>query len=125
MPHHGRLVAQSLGLTDDLPRQAEGLLAKLHAAFVAKDMSLLEVNPLVVTKSGQIICLDAKISFDDNALFRHADIVALRHITEQDQKDIEASKYDLNYVALDGTIGCMVNGAGLAMATMDIIKLYG
>jgi succinyl-CoA synthetase beta subunit len=125
MPHHGRLVAQALRLTSDLARQAEGLLAKVHAAFVAKDMSLLEVNPLVVTKSGQIICLDAKISFDDNALFRHADIVALRDITEEDEKEIEASKYDLNYVALDGTIGCMVNGAGLAMATMDIIKLYG
>ena len=125
MPHHGRLTAQALRLTGDLARQAEGLLAKVHAAFVAKDMSLLEVNPLVVTKSGQIICLDAKISFDDNALFRHADIVALRDITEEDEKEIEASKYDLNYVALDGTIGCMVNGAGLAMATMDIIKLYG
>jgi succinyl-CoA synthetase beta subunit len=125
MPHHGRLVAQALRLSGDLARQAEGLLAKLHAAFVAKDMSLLEVNPLVVTKSGQIICLDAKISFDDNALFRHADIVALRDVTEEDEKEIEASKHDLNYVALDGTIGCMVNGAGLAMATMDIIKLYG
>ncbi len=125
MPHHGRLVAQALRLSGDLARQAEGLLAKVHAAVVAKDMSLLEVNPLVVTKSGQIICLDAKISFDDNALFRHADIVALRDITEEDEKEIEASKYDLNYVALDGTIGCMVNGAGLAMATMDIIKLYG
>src|SRR6266851_9442781 len=125
MPHHGRRVAQALRLTGDLARQAEGLLATLHAAFVATDMSLLEVNPLVVTKSGQIICLDAKISFDDNALFRHADIVALRDITEEDEKEIEASKYDLNYVALDGTIGCMVNGAGLAMATMDIIKLYG
>jgi succinyl-CoA synthetase beta subunit len=125
MPHHGRLVAQALRLTGDLARQADGLLAKVHTAFVAKDMSLLEVNPLVVTKSGQIICLDAKISFDDNALFRHADIVALRDITEEDEKEIEASKYDLNYVALDGTIGCMVNGAGLAMATMDIIKLYG
>jgi succinyl-CoA synthetase beta subunit len=125
MPHHGRLVAQALRLSGDLARQAEGLLAKLHAAFVAKDMSLLEVNPLVVTKSGQIICLDAKLSFDDNALFRHADIVALRDVTEEDEKEIEASKHDLNYVALDGTIGCMVNGAGLAMATMDIIKLYG
>jgi succinyl-CoA synthetase beta subunit len=125
MPHHGRLVAQALRLTGDLARQAGGLLAKVHTAFVAKDMSLLEVNPLVVTKSGQIICLDAKISFDDNALFRHADIVALRDIAEEDEKEIEASKYDLNYVALDGTIGCMVNGAGLAMATMDIIKLYG
>jgi succinyl-CoA synthetase beta subunit len=125
MPHHGRRLAQTLRLTGDLARQAEGLLAKLYAAFTAKDMTLLEVNPLVVTRSGQIICLDAKISFDDNALFRHADIMALRDITEEDEKEIEASKYDLNYVALDGTIGCMVNGAGLAMATMDIIKLYG
>src|SRR5215470_5475868 len=110
MPHHGRRLAQALRLTGELGKQAEGLLAKLYAAFVAKDMSLLEVNPLVVTKSGQIICLDAKISIDDNALFRHADIVALRDITEEDEKEIEASKYDLNYVALDGTIGCMVNG---------------
>jgi succinyl-CoA synthetase beta subunit len=125
MPHHGRRVAQALRLTGDIAKQAESLLAKLYAAFVAKDMSLLEINPLVVTKSGQIVCLDAKIGFDDNALFRHADIVALRDITEEDEKEIEASKYDLNYVALDGTIGCMVNGAGLAMATMDIIKLYG
>ena len=125
MPHHGRRVAKALGLTGDLAKQAESLLAKLYAAFVAKDMSLLEINPLVVTKAGQIICLDAKMGFDDNALYRHADIVALRDITEEDEKEIEASKYDLNYVALDGTIGCMVNGAGLAMATMDIIKLYG
>ena len=125
MPHHGRRVAQALRLTGDPAKQAEGLLAKLYTAFVAKDMSLLEINPLVVTKSGQIVCLDAKIGFDDNALFRHCDIGALRDITEEDEKEIEASKYDLNYVALDGTIGCMVNGAGLAMATMDIIKLYG
>jgi succinyl-CoA synthetase beta subunit len=125
MPHHGRRVAKVLGLAGDLAKQAEAVLAKLYAAFVAKDMSLLEINPLVVTKAGQIICLDAKIGFDDNALYRHADIVALRDITEEDEKEIEASKYDLNYVALDGTIGCMVNGAGLAMATMDIIKLYG
>src|ERR1700744_1702980 len=88
-------------------------------------MSLLEINPLVVTKTGQLLCLDAKIGFDDNALYRHADIMALRDVTEEDEKEIEASKYELNYVALDGTIGCMVNGAGLAMATMDIIKLYG
>jgi succinyl-CoA synthetase beta subunit len=125
MPHHGRRLAQALRLTGFLAKQVEGLLAKLYAAFVAKDMSLLEVNPLVVTKSGELICLDAKITFDDNALFRHADIVALRDITEEDEREIEASKHDLNYVALDGTIGCMVNGAGLAMATMDIIKLYG
>src|SRR5258706_9050371 len=125
MPYHGRLVAQALGLHGDLAKQAEGVVTRLYTAFVAKDMSLLEVNPLVVTKSGQLICLDAKIGFDDNALYRHADIMALRDITEEDDKEIEASKYDLNYVALDGTIGCMVNGAGLAMATMDIIKLYG
>jgi len=125
MPHHGRLLAQALGLSGDLGKQAEALIAKLYAAFVAKDMSLLEINPLVVTKSGQLVCLDAKIGFDDNALYRHPDIVALRDLTEEDEKEIEASKYDLNYVALDGTIGCMVNGAGLAMATMDIIKLYG
>jgi succinyl-CoA synthetase beta subunit len=125
MPHHGRRLAQALQLTGSLAKQAEGLLAKLFEAFVVKDMSLLEVNPLVVTKSGELVCLDAKISFDDNALFRHADIVALRDVTEEDEKEIEASKHDLNYVALDGTIGCMVNGAGLAMATMDIIKLYG
>ena len=125
MPHHGRRLAQALRLNGELAKQAEGLLAKLYAAFVANDMSLLEINPLVVTKTGRLVCLDAKISFDDNALFRHADIVALRDITEEDEKEIEASKYDLNYVALDGTIGCMVNGAGLAMATMDIIKLYG
>jgi len=125
MPHHGRLVAQALGLAGGLARQAESLVAKLYAAFLAKDMSMLEINPLVVTKSNDLVCLDAKIGFDDNALYRHPDIVALRDLTEEDPKEIEASKYDLNYVALEGTIGCMVNGAGLAMATMDIIKLYG
>jgi succinyl-CoA synthetase beta subunit len=125
MPHHGRRVAQALGLTGDLAKQVDGVVAKLYAAFIAKDMALLEINPLVVTKAGQLICLDAKVGFDDNALYRHSDIVALRDLTEEDAKEIEASKYDLNYVALDGTIGCMVNGAGLAMATMDIIKLYG
>jgi succinyl-CoA synthetase beta subunit len=125
MPHHGRRVAKVLGLTGDLAKQAEATVAKLYAAFVGKDMALLEINPLVITKQGQLICLDAKVGFDDNALFRHSDIVALRDLTEEDAKEVEASKYDLNYVALDGTIGCMVNGAGLAMATMDIIKLYG
>jgi succinyl-CoA synthetase beta subunit len=88
-------------------------------------MSLLEINPLVITKDKKLLCLDAKVGFDDNALFRHPDIAKLRDETEEDEKEIEASKYDLNYVALDGSIGCMVNGAGLAMATMDIIKLYG
>jgi succinyl-CoA synthetase beta subunit len=125
MPYHARRVARALGLNRDLTKQAESMLPKLYAAFLAKDMSLLEINPLVVTKSGQLICLDAKIGFDDNALYRHPDIVALRDLHEEDEKEIEASKYELNYVALEGTIGCMVNGAGLAMATMDIIKLYG
>jgi succinyl-CoA synthetase beta subunit len=125
MPHHGRHAAQALGLKGDLAKQAGSLIGKLYQAVIAKDMSLLEINPLIVTKSGQLICLDAKIGFDGNALYRHPDIVALRDLTEEDDKEIEASKHDLNYIALDGTIGCMVNGAGLAMATMDIIKLYG
>jgi succinyl-CoA synthetase beta subunit len=125
MPHHGRRVAQALGLSGDLAKQAEKLVGQLYEAFVGKDMSLLEINPLVVTKDGKLICLDAKIGFDSNALYRHADVVALRDLTEEDDKEIEASKYDLSYIALDGNIGCMVNGAGLAMATMDIIKLYG
>ncbi len=125
MPHHARRVAGALGFPRDIAKQAGDVLPKLYQAFLAKDMSLLEINPLVVTKSGQLICLDAKIGFDDNALYRHPDVVALRDLNEEDEKEIEASKYDLNYVALDGTIGCMVNGAGLAMATMDIIKLYG
>jgi succinyl-CoA synthetase beta subunit len=125
MPHHGRAAARALGLTGDLTKQIENLVAKLYAAFVAKDMSMLEINPLVVTSTGQLRVLDAKVSFDDNALYRHPDIVALRDESEEDAKEIEAARHDLNYVALDGSIGCMVNGAGLAMATMDIIKLYG
>ncbi|QOZ30656.1 ADP-forming succinate--CoA ligase subunit beta [Bradyrhizobium sp. CCBAU 53421] len=125
MPHHGRTVAEALKLKGDLAKQAEKLTGQLYNAFVAKDMAMLEINPLVVTKQSQLRVLDAKVSFDSNALYRHPDVVALRDETEEDAKEIEASKYDLNYVALDGTIGCMVNGAGLAMATMDIIKLYG
>jgi succinyl-CoA synthetase beta subunit len=125
MPHHGRTVAQALGLTGDLAKQAGKLVAQLYDAFVARDMEMLEINPLIVSKDGQLRCLDAKVSFDSNALYRHPDIVALRDTTEEDAKEIEASKYDLAYIALDGTIGCMVNGAGLAMATLDIIKLYG
>ncbi|QCI64855.1 ADP-forming succinate--CoA ligase subunit beta [Phreatobacter stygius] len=125
MPLHGRTVAETLGLTGDLARQAEDLAAKLYRAFVEEDMAMLEINPLVVTKDGKLRCLDAKVSFDDNALFRHPDLFKLRDETEEDAKEIEASKYDLAYIALDGTIGCMVNGAGLAMATLDIIKLYG
>jgi succinyl-CoA synthetase beta subunit len=124
-PFHVRLVAGALGLEGDQAKQLSPLLTNLHRAFVDEDMSLLEINPLVLSKDGLIVCLDAKVGFDDNALYRHSDIVKLRDLTEEDEKEIEASKYDLNYVALDGSIGCMVNGAGLAMATMDIIKLYG
>lgn len=125
MPHHGRTVAKALGLSGDLAKQAERLIAQLYEAFVSKDMEMLEINPLIVTKDGNLRCLDAKVSFDSNALYRHPEVVALRDLTEEDEKEIEASKYDLAYIALDGTIGCMVNGAGLAMATLDIIKLYG
>ena len=125
MPHHGRAAARALGLTGDQTKQTENLVTRLYTAFVNKDMSMLEINPLIVMTNGQLRVLDAKLSFDDSALYRHPDIVALRDETEEDAKEIEASKFDLNYIALDGTIGCMVNGAGLAMATMDIIKLYG
>ncbi len=124
-PHHGRHLAKALNLTGDQAKQGAALLGQLYAAFVAKDMEMLEINPLIVTGGGELKVLDAKISFDGNALYRHADIVALRDTTEEDEKEIEASKYDLSYIALDGEIGCMVNGAGLAMATLDIIKLYG
>jgi succinyl-CoA synthetase beta subunit len=125
MAHHGRRIAAALNLSGDLAKQAAKVGSQLYAAFVAKDMALLEVNPLIITKQGQVKCLDAKIGFDSNALFRHPEIIELRDETEEDEKEIEASKFDLSYIALDGTIGCMVNGAGLAMATMDIIKLYG
>jgi succinyl-CoA synthetase beta subunit len=125
MPHHGRHVADALGLKGDLVKQAGKLTEQLYTAFIAKDMEMLEINPLIVTKDGRLRCLDAKVSFDDNALYRHPEIVALRDKTEEDEKEIEASKHELAYIALDGNIGCMVNGAGLAMATMDIIKLYG
>jgi succinyl-CoA synthetase beta subunit len=125
MPHHGVRLARALGLTGDLADQAAKLGAALYATFLARDMSLLEINPLIVTKDGRLICLDAKMSFDDNALFRHPDIAALRDETEEDPKEIEAAKNELSYVALSGDIGCMVNGAGLAMATLDIIKKYG
>ena len=122
---HGRKVAYALGLEGDQVKQGVALIDKLYKAFVAEDMSMLEINPLVVTGEGNIVCLDAKVNFDSNALYRHKDIVELRDLTEEDPAEVEASKYDLNYIKLDGKIGCMVNGAGLAMATMDIIKLYG
>ena len=124
-PHHGRAVAFALQLKGDLNKQAVKLAQQLYNAFVGTDMAMLEVNPLVETTDGKLLVLDAKVSFDSNSLYRHPDVQALRDETEEDAKEIEASKYDLNYVTLDGTIGCMVNGAGLAMATMDIIKLYG
>jgi len=123
--HHGRRLAKAFGLEGDLAKQAGKLATQLFEAFVAKDMAMLEINPLIVSAEDRVICLDAKISFDDNALYRHPEILALRDETEEDPKEIEASKHDLNYISLSGEIGCMVNGAGLAMATMDIIKLYG
>ncbi|RJT39690.1 ADP-forming succinate--CoA ligase subunit beta [Mesorhizobium waimense] len=119
------ILVQALGLDGQAAEDAGTLFPLLYKAFVEKDMSLLEVNPLIVMKNGRLRVLDAKVSFDNNALFRHPDVMELRDTTEEDEKEIEASKYDLAYVALDGNIGCMVNGAGLAMATMDIIKLYG
>ena len=125
MPHHGRAVAFALKLSGDLNKQAAKTAEQLYNAFIATDMSMLEINPLIETTDGKIQVLDAKVSFDSNALYRHKDIFALRDETEEDPAEIEASKYDLAYIKLDGTIGCMVNGAGLAMATMDIIKLNG
>jgi succinyl-CoA synthetase beta subunit len=125
MPHHGRRVVETLGLSGNAAGHAVDLVNRLYRAFLAKDMSLLEINPLVLRKAEDVVCLDAKITFEDNALYRHADIMALRDLSEEDEKEITASKYDLNYVALAGSIGCMVNGADLAMATMDIIQLYG
>ncbi len=121
----GRNIAYALGLTGNQVKQCVKLVADLYRAFVEKDMAMLEINPLIVTKDGDLRVLDAKVNFDSNALFRHPEIVALRDETEEDAKEIEASKFDLAYIALDGTIGCMVNGAGLAMATLDIIQLYG
>ncbi len=122
---HGRRIAFSLGLEGKQVKQCVGLMGLLYKAFMEKDMEMLEINPLIVTDSGDLKVLDAKVAFDGNAIYRHSDIAELRDTTEEDSKELEASKYDLNYIALDGEIGCMVNGAGLAMATMDIIKLYG
>lgn len=125
MPHHGRAIAFALDLTGDLNKQAQQLGKKLYDAFVAMDCEVVEINPLVVTKDQQLIVLDTKMSFDGNALMRHPDIAELRDETEEDPAEVEASNHDLAYIKLDGNIGCMVNGAGLAMATMDIIKLNG
>ncbi len=128
MPHHGRSVAATLGLTGDLAKQAQTVLAGLYAAFIGTDAEQIEINPLAVCKGAngdELLVLDAKVSFDGNAMFRHKDLAELRDLTEEDASEIEASEYDLAYIKLDGNIGCMVNGAGLAMATMDIIKLNG
>ena len=123
--HHGRQIAYALGLEGEQVKQATKLISDLYHCFVEKDMSLLEINPLVVTGAGDLICLDAKVNFDSNALYRHKEIMALRDLAEEDPAEVKASEFDLSYIKLDGQIGCMVNGAGLAMATMDIIKLYG
>jgi succinyl-CoA synthetase beta subunit len=122
---HGRRIAFELGLTGKAVKQCVSLMGILYKAFIERDMEMLEINPLIVTDGGDLKVLDAKVSFDGNAMYRQAEIAELRDTTEEDSKELEASKYDLNYIALDGEIGCMVNGAGLAMATMDIIKLYG
>lgn len=128
MPHHGRSVAKALGLTGDLAKQAQTVLAGLYAAFLGTDAEQIEINPLAVCEGAngdELLVLDAKVGFDGNAMFRHKDLAELRDLTEEDPAEVEASEYDLAYIKLDGNIGCMVNGAGLAMATMDIIKLNG
>jgi succinyl-CoA synthetase beta subunit len=125
MPHHGREVAAALGLSGDLAKQAGKVLGSLYQAFIGTDASQIEINPLAISDQGQLLVLDAKVGFDNNAEFRHPDLQQLRDLSEEDPMEIEASKYDLAYIKLDGNIGCMVNGAGLAMATMDIIKLNG
>ncbi len=125
MPYHGRNIAFALGLSGKQVKQCVALIGSLYRAVLAKDMSLLEINPLVVTEVGDLLVLDAKVSFDSNALYRHPDVQELRDLDEEDPAEVEASEFGLNYIKLDGVIGCMVNGAGLAMATMDIIKLYG
>jgi len=124
-PHHGRGVAAALGLKGDLAKQAGKLLPQLYNAFIGTDASQIEINPLAVTEDGKLLVLDAKVGFDNNAEFRHPELEQMRDLSEEDPMEIEASKYDLAYIKLDGNIGCMVNGAGLAMATMDIIKLNG
>ncbi len=124
-PHHGRSVAAALGLTGDLAKQCEHVVATAYAAFIGIDAAQIEINPLTVTKDGKLLVLDAKVSFDDNAAYRHPDLTPLRDLAEEDPTEVEASKHELAFIKLDGDIGCLVNGAGLAMATMDIIKLNG
>jgi len=124
-PFQAQQMAFAVGLTGDSVKKGVKMMLALYQAFVATDASILEINPLIVTKTGDLLALDAKMNFDDNALYRHADIRDLRDLSEEDPLEVEASKFSLNYIRLDGNIGCMVNGAGLAMATMDIIKLSG
>ena len=124
-PYHARKLAFGLGLSGKQIGAFSRFVAAMYNAFIALDCAIVEINPLVVTQAGDVVALDAKVSFDDNALYRHGELAALRDEAEEDPKELEAARFDLNYVALDGVIGCMVNGAGLAMATMDIIKLYG
>ncbi len=125
MPHHGRSIAKGLGLSGAQAKQCGKISAQIYQAFTEKDMEMLEINPLIVMKNGDMRVLDAKVSFDGNALFRHQNILEMRDETEEDEYELRASEFDLSYVKLDGNIGCMVNGAGLAMSTMDIIKHYG
>jgi succinyl-CoA synthetase beta subunit len=125
MPYQARKLAYAINIPTELVNKAVKFMMALYTAFVEKDCSIAEINPLVVTGDGNVMALDAKLNFDSNALFRHKDILELRDLEEEDEKEIQASKFDLSYIALDGNIGCMVNGAGLAMATMDIIKHYG
>ncbi len=122
---HGRKIAKALGLTVDQTKDCVKTVGQLYKAYMELDCSQLEINPLILTKKGELHVLDAKVNFDDNALYRHSDVVEMRDILEENAQDVEASKFDLAYIALDGNIGCLVNGAGLAMATMDIIKLHG
>lgn len=125
MAFHGRKLAMALGLNAEQTKEAVKFFGGVYRCFMESDCSLVEINPLILTKQGQMAALDAKFNFDDNGLFRHPDIVAMRDIREENPQDVEASKYELAYIALEGNIGCLVNGAGLAMATMDIIKLHG
>ena len=125
LPFQAAKVAAKLGFEGNLAKQASKLISNLYKLFASLDCSMVEINPLAETADGRVLCIDAKFNFDDNALFRHPEIVAMRDVTEEDPREVEASAYDLNYIGLDGTIGCMVNGAGLAMATMDIIKHFG
>ncbi len=124
-PFHGRKLAQALGLTPEQTKEAVSFFAGIYKCYMEADCSLVEINPMILTKQGNLVALDAKFNFDDNSLYRHPEIVAMRDLLEENPQDVEASKYELAYIALDGNIGCLVNGAGLAMATMDIIKLHG